>query len=147
MLLPITLVMVLVGVLRNNLMQFLERPPKPAHPAALRQRNVLARAGALRANYLMLPPTSVATRRAFLTRALADGAYLAPDTKAALEREKQRRPDQMPEVKNPLGDPGTMDMMMDQAKRSLVMMVPQTAIMGWINFFFSGFVLSTSRAH
>ena len=29
-------------------------------------------------------------------------------------------------------------------KNQVVMMVPQMVIMGWINFFFQGFVLSTS---
>ena len=49
----------------------------------------------------------------------------------------------MPELpKNPLTDPAAMEPMMEQGKKSLVMMVPQTVIMGWINFFFSGFVLS-----
>ena len=84
-------------------------------------------------------------RRTFLTRVLSDGSYLAPETKATIEKERNRKPDDMPEIKNPLADSNTMDMMMDQAKKSMVMMIPQTAIMGWINFFFSGFVLSKSR--
>ena len=44
--------------------------------------------------------------------------------------------------KNPLSDPAQMDQMMDMAKKSMVSMVPQTVIMGWINYFFTGFVLS-----
>lgn len=39
-LLPITLIMVLVGVFRHNLMQLLESRPKLGTPAALRQRYV-----------------------------------------------------------------------------------------------------------
>lgn len=35
-----------------------------------------------------------------------------------------------------------MEAMMDMAKKSMVNMVPQTVIMGWINYFFTGFVLS-----
>lgn len=35
-----------------------------------------------------------------------------------------------------------MEAMMEQAKKSMVMMIPQTVIMGWINYFFTGFVLS-----
>lgn len=34
-----------------------------------------------------------------------------------------------------------MDGMMEGMKKQMVMMIPQTIIMGWINFFFSGFVL------
>ena len=39
-LLPITLVMVLVGVLRNNVMRLLDSPPKRAKLAVLRQQCV-----------------------------------------------------------------------------------------------------------
>lgn len=35
-----------------------------------------------------------------------------------------------------------MEGMMDGMKKQLVMMVPQMVIMGWINFFFQGFVAS-----
>lgn len=46
---------------------------------------------------------------------------------------------------NPLSDPSQMEGMMDGMKQQFVMMVPQMVIMGWINFFFQGFVLSTSE--
>ena len=42
---------------------------------------------------------------------------------------------------NPLTDPGGMDQMMNMMKANMVQFIPQTVIMGWINFFFSGFVL------
>ena len=45
---------------------------------------------------------------------------------------------------NPLTDPAAMDGMMAGMKTQMVMMVPQMVIMGWINFFFQGFVLSKS---
>jgi len=38
-------------------------------------------------------------------------------------------------------DPAAMDGMMSGMKTQMVMMVPQMIIMGWINFFFQGFVL------
>lgn len=43
---------------------------------------------------------------------------------------------------NPLTDPSAMDGMMAGMKTQAVMMVPQMILMGWINFFFQGFVLS-----
>lgn len=43
---------------------------------------------------------------------------------------------------NPLTDPNAMDGMMSGMKTQAVMMVPQMVLMGWINFFFQGFVLS-----
>lgn len=53
-----------------------------------------------------------------------------------------RQPGEEDMPKNPLSDPAQMDQMMDMAKKSMVSMVPQTVIMGWINYFFTGFVLS-----
>jgi ER membrane protein complex subunit 3 len=41
-----------------------------------------------------------------------------------------------------MSDPAAMDGMMAGMKTQMVMMVPQMVIMGWINFFFQGFVLS-----
>lgn len=46
---------------------------------------------------------------------------------------------------NPMTDPEVMEGMMDGMKKQLVNMVPQMLIMGWINFFFQGFVVSKSR--
>jgi hypothetical protein len=46
-----------------------------------------------------------------------------------------------PAAPNPLSDPNAMDGMMAGMKTQMVMMVPQMLIMGWINFFFQGFVL------
>ena len=47
-----------------------------------------------------------------------------------------------PAAPNILSDPNAMDGMMAGMKTQMVMMVPQMVIMGWINFFFQGFVLS-----
>jgi hypothetical protein len=43
---------------------------------------------------------------------------------------------------NPMSDPAMMEGMMGMMKGNVAMMVPQTLIMGWINAFFSGFVIS-----
>lgn len=94
------------------------------------QRRILARTGALRQNYFNLPPASFLSRKAFLGDALANGTYLQPKA----EEKKD-------EFKNPFEPAGGMDGMMDGMKKQMVMMIPQTLIMGWINFFFSGFVL------
>lgn len=42
---------------------------------------------------------------------------------------------------NPL-DPAAMDGMIGMIKKQAIMFVPQSVLMGWINLFFSGFVLS-----
>ena len=45
---------------------------------------------------------------------------------------------------NPMTDPAAMEGMMGMMKGNMAMMVPQTLIMGWINAFFAGFVISMS---
>jgi hypothetical protein len=45
---------------------------------------------------------------------------------------------------NPMSDPAAMVGMMGMMKGNMAMMIPQTLIMGWINAFFSGFVISKS---
>jgi hypothetical protein len=90
----------------------------------------MARSSALRQNYFQLPPSSFQSRKAFLTEALSNGSYLQPK-----DKEEKEGP------KNPFEPAGGMDGMMDGMKKQMVMMIPQTLIMGWINFFFSGFVL------
>lgn len=68
-----------------------------------------------------------------LSDAFTSGTYLKDPPKTGDE------PSMPP---NPLTDPTAMDGMMGQMKTQMVMMVPQMVIMGWINFFFQGFVLS-----
>lgn len=41
-------------------------------------------------------------------------------------------------------DPAAMEGMMGMMKGNMTMIVPQTLIMGWINAFFSGFVVCAS---
>jgi hypothetical protein len=47
-----------------------------------------------------------------------------------------------PPAMSSLTDPAMMEGMMGGMKNQFVTMVPQMLIMGWVNFFFSGFVLS-----
>lgn len=42
---------------------------------------------------------------------------------------------------NPFTDPSTNDAMMNMMKGNLMNYIPQTLIMGWINYFFAGFVI------
>ena len=45
-------------------------------------------------------------------------------------------------IGNPMTDPAAMEGMMGMMKGNMAMMIPQTLIMGWINAFFAGFVIS-----
>ena len=64
-----------------------------------------------------------------MVQAFKSGAFLKdPDSKG------QAPP-------NPMTDPAGMEAMMGMMKGNMAMMIPQTLIMGWINAFFSGFVI------
>jgi hypothetical protein len=84
-----------------------------------------------------LPPATYKSISQHLSQAFADGTFL---------KDGPPKPDEKPAGPvNPLSDPSQMEGMMDGMKQQFVMMVPQMVIMGWINFFFQGFVLSASH--
>lgn len=86
----------------------------------------------LRSNASVLPPGVYKARRDDLVTKFKEGAFLAdPDARG------KAKP-------NPMADPNAMEGMMGMMKNNVAMMVPQTLIMGWINAFFAGFVISAS---
>ncbi|KAJ1342954.1 hypothetical protein BSLG_002461 [Batrachochytrium salamandrivorans] len=128
-LLPIMAVMVLVGILRHHATQLLHSTPK-ANLKQLRETASLMRARLLRSpNAADLPYTAFASRKAFLIESFEKGVYL-----------KTPVVENAPPA-NPMADAGAMEPMMDMMKKNMAMIVPQTLIMSWITFFFTGFVL------
>lgn len=125
----------------------LRNPPTPvsskirvsqSHPRTVRPfcpyltlfyRRALGRAQLLRQNANHIPRSAFENRKKFMQAAFQKGEYLK-------DPEHRGQP-----PANPLTDPGGMDQMMNMMKGNMVMFIPQTVIMGWINFFFSGFVL------
>jgi len=104
--------------------------PKKQELPAIREQRSLLRGINLRTNANAISPTAFNARRDFLVTAYESGLFLKePDKKG------QAAP-------NPMTDPAAMDGMMGMMKGNMMMMVPQTLIMGWINAFFSGFVVS-----
>ena len=75
----------------------------------------------------------------YLSQAFESGLYLKEGPPAANGSASQNPP-------NPL-DANSMDGLMGGLKSQAVMMVPQMVLMGWINFFFQGFVLSAYFAY
>jgi hypothetical protein len=86
---------------------------------------------ALRTNANVISPTAFQNRKAYFVTAAKDGSFLG-------DPENRGKP-----PANPMTDPAMMEGMMGMMKGNVAMMVPQTLIMGWINAFFSGFVIST----
>ncbi|KAF8949315.1 ER membrane complex subunit 3 [Haplosporangium gracile] len=128
-LIPIMIVMVLVGVVRHQVTVLLNGTPKKADLKSARETKALQRCGLLRAHGVHIPEHAFHGRKAFISEAFEKGTYL----KEPITGNKPRG--------NVMQDPAYVETMMDGMKKNMMNIVPQTVIMGWINFFFSGFVL------
>ncbi|KAE9986573.1 hypothetical protein EG327_004245 [Venturia inaequalis] len=128
-LLPITVVMILTGILRHYATILLQSTPKRQTLAKGREYKSMIRGVNLRTNANVISPSSFQSRKAYLVAGYKDGTFLA-------EPENRGKP-----PANPMSDPAMMEGMMGMMKGNVAMMVPQTLIMGWINAFFSGFVI------
>ncbi|CDS12677.1 hypothetical protein LRAMOSA04863 [Lichtheimia ramosa] len=129
-LIPIMIVMVLVGVLRHHITMLLTGQPKKPQIKAVRESKALLRGFRLRAFGDHIPPYAFTGRKSYLADAYEDGRYL-----------KNPAPKEGDTPANPMTDPDMMEGMMEGMKKQLTNMVPQMLIMGWINFFFKGFVV------
>ncbi|CAM1503032.1 Fc.00g078080.m01.CDS01 [Cosmosporella sp. VM-42] len=128
-LIPITIVMVLTGVLRHYASVLLATVPKKQDFKSLREQRFLGKGVTLRSNYHVLSQKAFEARRETLMAGYESGAYLK-------EPEKKGQP-----PANPLTDPSAMDGMMGMMKNNMAMIIPNTLIMSWINAFFSGYVI------
>jgi len=132
---PITLVMILVGLLRHYVTLLLTSAPKKQPSATIREQRALLRAQILRqsSKYSPLPPSYYHSISSSLSSAFAQGLYL---------KDGPRDPNApAPPPANPLSDPSAMEGMMDGMKKQMAMNIPQMVLMGWISFFFHGFVM------
>jgi hypothetical protein len=121
-LIPIVVIMFLMGILRNNVTKVLrkETPPKPEQ---VLHNNQLMRVRRLRANAAYIPHASFAARKHYFCN--KDSGVLMQKMEAA----------------NPMAAMQDPNMMMNMMQGNMAMMVPQMAMMGIVNYFFSGFVL------
>lgn len=114
-------------------MILLQTAPKKQDLPKIRQQRALVRGINLRSNANVLSPASFQARKSYMVSAFQEGKFLAEP-----EARGKPRP-------NPMSDPAAMEGMMGMMKGNMAMMIPQTLIMGWINAFFSGFVISKSH--
>lgn len=99
----------------------------------MREQRSLLRGISLRTNCFAVSAAAFASRKQYLVSAYKDGVFLKdPDNRG--------KP-----AGNPMTDPAAMEGMMGMMKGNMAMMIPQTLIMGWINAFFAGFVISMSN--
>lgn len=108
-------------------------PPKPASTLLeSRERFSLIHGVNLRTNApAVLTAEGFESRKEYLIAAYQNGAFLK-------DPENRGQP-----PANPMSDPAAMEGMMGMMKGNMMMMIPQTLIMSWINAFFAGFVICT----
>ncbi|OBA19447.1 transmembrane protein [Metschnikowia bicuspidata var. bicuspidata NRRL YB-4993] len=128
MLLPISVAMVLVGILRSNITFLLTLKRKALPVKAAREQDFLKRAIAFKTNAGILTSSEFETRQQYLIKSLRSTDFW----------EKVEEPNKLA---NPLVDPTTNDALMNMAKGNIMSYVPQTLIMGWVNYFFVGSVV------
>lgn len=125
------LIQILTGILRHYATVLMNNPPRPPQTLAeSRERLSLLRGVNLRNNACaVLTRPSFEMRKNYLVSAYQSGAFLKDPASRG----------QPPA--NPMTDPAGMEAMMGMMKGNMMMMIPQTLIMSWINAFFSGFVI------
>lgn len=123
-LIPLSVVMVLIGILRNFVSKLMRSSSQPPDLKLLKEGQVIVRARNLRSAANYIPPKSFRARR----------IYFSNEENGLLHVPKGQ-------VQNPqaqmFSDP---NMAMDMMKKNLSMIIPQTLTFAWVNFFFSGFV-------
>lgn len=129
-LLPISVVMVVVGLLRSNITTLLKTDAKLDSYASVRERQFLGRANNFKSGLAVLNEQEFAMRQKYFVETLRSDHFLAA---------KPTSGDETPA--NPLTDPGANDALMNMAKGNMMNYIPQTVIMAWINYFFAGFVI------
>lgn len=122
-LVPLSLVMVLIGVLRYFISKLIRSSPTP-DSKAIKEGQAVIRARNLRSGAHLIPSKSFRSRRTYFTNE-ESGLLFVP------KEEAQKAQAQM------FQDP---NMAMDMMKKNLSMIIPQTLTFAWVNFFFSGFV-------
>lgn len=127
--------MILTGILRHYLTTLLQTVPKTPALPKLREQRQLQHARNLVVQSAQISKAAFNRRKEWLADAVKDGKLIA----GGPEGRGGGKP-------NPLSDPAMMEGMMGMMKGQVAMMVPQSLIMGWINAFFSGYVISESEA-
>ncbi|GJM98383.1 hypothetical protein PR202_ga15391 [Eleusine coracana subsp. coracana] len=125
-LVPLSVVMVLIGVLRYFVSKLMRSPvpSTPPDPKHVKEGQVVIRARNLRSNSQYIPAKAFKARKVYYTNE-ENGLLHVP------KEDAQKAQAAM------FSDP---NMAMDMMKKNLSMIVPQTLTFAWVNFFFSGFV-------
>eukprot|EP00026_Physarum_polycephalum_P015503 Phypoly_transcript_16203.p1 GENE.Phypoly_transcript_16203~~Phypoly_transcript_16203.p1 ORF type:complete len:285 (+),score=75.31 Phypoly_transcript_16203:80-856(+) len=125
-LVPIVAVMFIVAILRSNITRLMQEDKK-SDLKAIQQSQTLLRTKRLIVNGHKLPPHAFEARRQLFTD--KDRGILA------IKGDPAAQP-----AANPMSMMSDPTQMMGMMKNNMAMIVPQMLLMGWVSYFFSGFV-------
>jgi len=128
---PIVLVMFLQGVLRQYIAVLLNEEKKPVL-SMIQKTLLLRRSARLRANAAFIPPAAFRMRKSYFVQRSFRPATEEQAAAATPEGENAAA------AQSPLGDPFAM---VGAMKQNMLMIVPNMLLMGWVSYFFSGFVI------
>ncbi|KAG7697257.1 hypothetical protein KL933_001548 [Ogataea haglerorum] len=130
-LLPISVVMVLVGILRSYISVLLQPKMKLQDYKLVREQQHLARLRTYRRNCSVFwTKQELQNKIDFFTSEYSGTKYW-----------KELPPSHPNEIKNPLADANSSDFLFQMMKNNFANYVPQTLIMWWVNYFFKGYVV------
>ncbi len=130
-LLPISIVMVLVGVLRTYISMTLEASPKiESHKLLREQQHIRRLANYCGYSFVIRNKMEYDTKIEYFVKEYSGTKYL--------RKLPPKDPNEQP---NPLVDPGSNDFLMQSMKSTLANWIPQSVILWWVNFFFKGYVI------
>eukprot|EP00238_Polyblepharides_amylifera_P002701 CAMPEP_0196580964 /NCGR_PEP_ID=MMETSP1081-20130531/31752_1 /TAXON_ID=36882 /ORGANISM="Pyramimonas amylifera, Strain CCMP720" /LENGTH=259 /DNA_ID=CAMNT_0041901023 /DNA_START=60 /DNA_END=839 /DNA_ORIENTATION=- len=134
-LVPITLAMFLIGVLRHLVQQLMKNNNVKVELKNVREAQCVLRAQRLRQNSGYLPPSKFSSKRLFFTH---------KDLGVLHEIKDQAPPNPLAAFGMGGGAGATPDpsQLVDMMKKNLSMVVPQIVQYNWVAFFFSGFVVA-----
>jgi hypothetical protein len=123
--LPLMLIMILIGLLRSIVLQLINSKPK-LDLLTVRETSALMTLRLLKQNYSFITRQGFESRKLYWIKAVEEKTYLK--VKEATQQS--------------LDDPNMMNPMMQMMTKNMIMFIPQTVIMSWVSFVFTGFVLT-----
>lgn len=136
-LLPISFVMVIVGLLRQNILLLIAPVRKLEHFEKVGKDEEFAKIQRFKQNYRVLPYSDFEVQLAGLISEIEKRIESVLKEKEAKAKEQAA----LDVPANPLNDANLSDQMGNLMKGNLANFIPQTLIMAWVNYFFSGFVI------
>ena len=138
-LLPISIMLVLTGLLKQKLL-LLIGPKYHGYPRVkLTECQWFMRGQMLLGNGTNLDDNSFESKRREMIDILSNGKYLAKESNNNNNNSNGMGGDSG--VTNPFSDPNINESIMNMAKGNMANFIPQTIIMWWVNYFFGGFVI------